>query len=66
MYIVTKVKHCKNHTLSGTLLSLKNPTLSGTLLEDPTLGGTRMCQKGTLTVLAHAYFSQWEYPPPPA
>ena len=48
-------KHFQNHTLSGTLLVVKTPTLSGTLLENPTLSGTEMCQKGTLAVLAYAY-----------
>ena len=36
--------------------SVQTPTLGGTWLEDPTLCGTEICKKGTLAVLASAYW----------
>ncbi len=47
-------KHWKKSYPLWHTLCVKNPTLIGTLLENPTLSGTEMCQKGTLAVLAYA------------
>ncbi len=42
-----------NHTIYGTRLGVNNPPLGGIRLENPTLSGTEICQKGTLAILAY-------------